>query len=97
MPTSGSSPSPSHHWNQRRSWYAYSSWVCPAYRAKNETAASWAVVIDIGWNGRSSDVVDMEHLTRRPTPRPRSARRRHGEALEHTDAKPACLLRRAAE
>jgi len=68
--------------------------VCPAYRAKNETAASCAVVIDIGWNGRSRDAVDMEHLTRRPTARPRSARRPHSEALEHTDAKPALDPRR---
>jgi hypothetical protein len=66
----------------------YSSWVCPVYLAKNETAASWAVVIDIGWNGRSRDVLDMEHLTRRLTPRPSHARRQHGEALQHADANP---------
>lgn len=69
----------------------------PAYRARKETAASCAVVIDIGWNGRSRDVVDMAHLTRRLTARPRRARRRHGEALERANANPAGLRRQAAE
>ena len=44
----------------------YNSWVCPPYRARNETAASCALVIDVGWNGSSRDFVDMEHLARRP-------------------------------
>ena len=55
--------------------------MCPAYRARNETAASCAVVIDIGWNGKSRVGLDMEHLTRRPSARPGHARRWHDEAL----------------
>jgi hypothetical protein len=36
------------------------------HRAKNETAANCAVVIDVGWNGSSRDSVDMKYLARRP-------------------------------
>ncbi|GAB3668750.1 hypothetical protein GCM10027596_40040 [Nocardioides korecus] len=39
--------------------------MCPAYRARNETAANYAVVIDIGWNGKSRVGLNMKHLTRR--------------------------------
>jgi hypothetical protein len=71
--------------------------VCPPKLAKNETAASWAVVIDIGWNGKSGDVVDIEHLTRRPTARPNRARRQHSEAIDMATLTPLDPLRQAAE
>ena len=68
----------------------------PGVPGQERTAASCAVVIDIGWNGKSRDGLDMVHLTRRPAAGPGRARRRNDEALEHADANRTGLRRQAA-
>jgi len=55
------------------------------------------MVIDIGRNGKSGDVVDIEHLTPRPTARPSRARRQHSEAIDMPTLTPLDPLRQAAE
>jgi hypothetical protein len=66
-------------------------------RSVSLAAASCAVVIDIGWNGKSRDGLDIVHPHATTCSGASRARRGNDEALEHTDDNPAGLRHQAAE
>lgn len=62
------------------------------YRARNETAASWAGLIEDGWNGSAAVelvVVDMVASRGDLDPGPVGARRQRDEAVDSHDATPS--------